>query len=182
MDRNPYRSEEHPSREGGITRREFLTRVWWGAAGLLVIEAGGGLIVSLWPRLKTGGFGGKVSVGSVEEVKSLPVGSVSYFKEARFYLSRVETGFLALYRKCTHLGCVVPWLPEEPSEDDLAAKGRFNCPCHGSIFDRYGVVHAGPAPRPLDLFPISIEDGELIVDTGVIIQRSSFDESQVAKL
>lgn len=112
----------------------------------------------------------------------MPVGTVIYFLEQRFYLSRVESGFLALYRKCTHVGCVVPWLDEDPSEDDLAAKGRFNCPCHGGIFDRYGVVHAGPPSRPLDIFPITIENGELVVDTGTIIQRSDFDESQVIKV
>lgn len=167
----------------GVTRREFLRRVWWGTAGLLVIEAAGGLIISLWPRLKAGAFGSKVSIGSVEEVKAFPLGSIVYFKEPRFYLSRVEeNGFLALYRKCTHLGCVVPWLPTESSEDELAEKGRFNCPCHGSIFDRYGVVKAGPAPRPLDLFPITVEGGEVIVDTGAIIQRSGFAEYQVANL
>jgi Rieske Fe-S protein len=148
----------------------------------LAIEAAGGLVASLWPKLKAGGFGSKINVASVEEVKAMPVGTVTYFSEQRFYLSRVDSGFLALYRKCTHLGCVVPWLPDDPSEDDLAAKGRFNCPCHGGIFDRYGVVHAGPPTRPLDLFPIAIEREELVVDTGTIIQRSGFDESQVTKV
>lgn len=87
-----------------------------------------------------------------------------------------------MYRKCTHLGCVVPWVPDDPSEDDLMAKGRFNCPCHSSIFDRYGVVRGGPAPRPLDLFPIAIEGGEIIVDTGTVIHRSRFDESQATEI
>ncbi len=151
-------------------------------AGLLVVEAAGGLVASLWPRVKAGGFGGKVSVASMEEAKAMPVGTVTYFLEQRFYLSRVESGFLALYRKCPHVGCPVPWLPDDPSEDDLAAKGRFNCPCHSSIFDRHGVVRAGPAPRPMDLFPISIEGEEIIVDTGTIIQRSGFDESQVIRV
>ena len=118
-------------------------------------------------------------IGSLEEVKEIPVGTVTYVREARMYLSRVESGFLALYRKCPHLGCVVPWRADDPSEDDLAAKGRFNCPCHSSIFDRYGVVQGGPATRPMDIFPISIEDGELTVDTSTIIQRTGFDESQV---
>ena len=112
----------------------------------------------------------------------MPVGTIAYFREGRCYLSRVESGFLALYRKCTHVGCVVPWLPDDPSEDNLAEKGRFNCPCHATLFDRYGLVHAGPASRPLDLFPINIEGGELIVDTGTIIQRSGFDESQVTEV
>ncbi len=166
----------------GITRRQFLSRAWWAAGGLLVVEATGGLVASLWPRSKAGSFGTKVKVASIEEVRAMPVGTITYFPEQRFYLSHVESGFLALYRKCTHLGCVIPWLADESSEDDLVAKGRFNCPCHGGIFDRYGMVHAGPPPRPLDLFPIILEEGEVIVDTGTIIERSSFDESQVTKI
>ncbi len=146
------------------------------------IEATGGLVFSLWPKLKSGSFGTKISIASVEEARAMPVGTVTYFLEQRFYLSRVDSGFLALYRKCTHVGCVVPWRTDDPSEDDLAAKGRFNCPCHGGIFDRYGVVHAGPPLRPLDTFPITVEKGELVVDTGTIIQRDGFDESQVTKV
>ena len=110
------------------------------------------------------------------------VGSVTYFLDGRFYVSRLPGGLLALYRKCTHLGCVVPWRPDEQSEDSLAATGRFNCPCHGSRFDRYGVVKGGPAPRPLDIFPISIEGGKVIVDTGTITSRSSYHESQLTKV
>lgn len=165
-----------------VTRRQFLSRAWWAVAGLLAVETAGGLVASLWPRLKAGSFGTKISVASVEEARAMPVGTVTYFTEQRFYLSRVESGFLALYRKCTHVGCVVPWRDEDPSEDDLAAKGRFNCPCHGGIFDRYGVVHGGPPTRPLDIFPIATDEGELVVDTGTIIQRSGFDESQVTKV
>ncbi|MBI3930697.1 MAG: ubiquinol-cytochrome c reductase iron-sulfur subunit [Chloroflexi bacterium] len=165
-----------------LTRRQFLSRAWWAASGLLVVEASAGLVASLWPKLKAGSFGTKVRVASVEEVRAMPVGTITYFAEQRFYLSRVESGFLALYRKCVHLGCVIPWLADESSEDDLADKGRFNCPCHGGIYDRYGLVHAGPPPRPLDLFPISVENGEVIVDTGTVIQRSAFDESQVTKI
>jgi cytochrome b6-f complex iron-sulfur subunit len=175
-------SEERQSEYKGVTRRQFLSRIWWAAAGLLGVEVTGGLGISLWPKLKAGSFGTKVSIASVEEAKAMPVGTVTYFPEQRIYLSRVGSGFLAIYRKCTHVGCVVPWRADDPSEDDLAANGRFNCPCHGGIFDRYGVVRAGPPPRPLDIFPITIEKGELVVDTGTIIQRSGFDESQVTKV
>jgi cytochrome b6-f complex iron-sulfur subunit len=168
--------------KNGITRRQFLGRVWWGVTGILVLESAAGVVASLWPRVKPGAFGSKVNVGTVEEVRAIPTGTVVYFQEARFYLSRVESGFLALYRKCTHLGCVVPWEADDPSEDGLADKGRFNCPCHGSIFDRYGLVHAGPAPRPLDIFPIAVENGEVVVDTGTILQRSTFHESQAIEV
>lgn len=173
---------ENPEENKGITRRQFLGRAWWAAGGLLIIEATGGLTASLWPRLKAGSFGTRVSIATVEEVNAMPIGTMAYFTEQRFYLSRVESGFLALYRKCTHVGCVLPWRADDPSEDGLAAKGRFNCPCHGGIFDRYGVVHAGPPPRPMDIFPISIEGGEVVVDTGTIIERSDFNESQVTKI
>ncbi len=182
MDKNISSSKDNQAGDRGVTRRQFLSRAWWAAAGLLTIEATGGFVASLWPRLKAGSFGTKASVASVAEAQAMPVGTVTYFLEQRFYLSHVESGFLALYRKCPHVGCVVPWLADDPSEDNLAPKGRFNCPCHGGIYDRYGVVHAGPPPRPLDLFPISIEEGELVVDTGTIIQRSGFDESQVTRV
>jgi cytochrome b6-f complex iron-sulfur subunit len=72
--------------------------------------------------------------------------------------------------KCTHLGCTVPWVD---------AENRFHCPCHGSIFDAKGLVTAGPAPRPLDLYPAQIVNNELIVDTSRVIQRTSFDDSQI---
>ena len=165
-----------------LTRRQFLSRAWWAAGGLLVFELSAGFVASLWPKLKAGSFGSKFSIATVEEVRAMPVGTIAYFREQRFYLSRVESGFLALYRKCPHLGCVVPWAADEVSEDDLAATGRFACPCHGGIYDRYGLVHAGPPPRPMDLFPITIEDGEVMVDTGTIIKRSEFNESQATKI
>src|SRR3990172_10469301 len=160
---------KEPSETRGLSRRQFLGRLWWGATSLVLLEAAGGLVASLWPRIKVGAFGGKVTVGSLEEARAIPVGTVVYLPEARFYLSRVESGLLAIYRKCTHLGCVVPWSDDEPSEDGLAARGRFNCPCHASVFDRYGTGKGGPAPRPLDLFPMSIEGGEVKVDTGKVV-------------
>ena len=52
-----------------------------------------------------------------------------------------------------------------PSMDSLDPKGRFNCPCHGSIYDRYGDIIAGPAPRPMDLFGVAIRDGVVYIDT-----------------
>lgn len=168
--------------KGGLSRRALLSRLWWAATGILVLELTGSLIASLWPKAKAGAFGGKFNAGSVNEIKAMPIGTLTYFENGRFYLSRVESGVLALYRKCTHLGCVVPWLPGEPTEDRLATKGRFNCPCHASIFNRYGEVRGGPAPRPLDLFKVRIEGNQVVVETGTVIQRAAFEESQVTRI
>ena len=168
----------------GYNRREFLSLAWWVSAGLLALIGLVATIASLWPRSKSGPFGRKVVAGKVEDF--LPA-SVTYFPDYRFYLVCLPvkgggTGLLAIYRRCTHLGCVVPWIPEEPSEDALASTGRFHCPCHGSIYNRYGEVVSGPAPRPLDIFPITINSGEVVVNTGKIIRRQRFDESQLTRI
>jgi glycine/D-amino acid oxidase-like deaminating enzyme/nitrite reductase/ring-hydroxylating ferredoxin subunit len=42
---------------------------------------------------------------------------------------------------CPHLGCIVAWNP---------AASTWDCPCHGSRFDRFGSVFNGPSPRDLD--------------------------------
>lgn len=109
--------------------------------------------------------GSTLPVGSVDDFE---IGSITRVADGKFYLARVPEGFLALYQKCPHLGCVVPWEPTQQTEDNLAEQGRFNCPCHGSIYNRYGVNVAGPAPRPMDLMEITIENGTIMVSTGKI--------------
>lgn len=162
-----------------LDRRSFMAYGLWAAAIALIVEGGVVTIQAMRPLSKPAAFGSKFDVGKVED---FPVGSITYFLDGRFYISRLPEGLLALYRKCTHLGCVVPWRANEQSEDSLGHAGRFNCPCHGSIFDRYGVVKGGPAPRPLDIFPIEVSGGKVIVDTGTIITRASYDESQLTKV
>lgn len=146
--------------ENTLSRRDFLT-VAWGAAGALALVETGGVVLSFFsPRVVEGEFGGVIDAGAAD---TFAVGSVTPFTQGRFYLVRMPDGaFLALYRKCTHLGCVVPWNP---------AEGRFVCPCHASAFEVDGQVINPPAPRPLDRFAVSIVDGMLRVDTGTPIQR-----------
>lgn len=162
-----------------LDRRSFMAYGLWAAAMALIVEGGVVTIQAMRPLSKPAAFGSKFDAGNVAD---LEVGSMTYFLDGRFYISRLPEGLLALYRKCTHLGCVVPWRADEPSEDSLAPTGRFNCPCHGSIFDRYGVVKGGPAPRPLDMFPIEVNGGNITVDTGTIISRSAYHESQLTKV
>lgn len=109
-----------------------------------------------------------VIAGAVERFET---NSVTAFVKGKFYLARLEDGgFLALSRTCTHLGCSLPWMAKER---------KFACPCHGSAFDITGNVIDAPAPRALDVFPISIENNIIKVDTREPLRRSAFGIDQV---
>ncbi|MEJ2304081.1 MAG: Rieske 2Fe-2S domain-containing protein [Anaerolineales bacterium] len=150
------------------TRRDFLNILWLGLGGAVTLEMGGLTLAYVQPRLAEGEFGSIISVGMVDE---FPPGSVTHIPNGHFYLSRLQDGgFLAIYQRCTHLGCNVPW-------DQV--QGKFVCPCHNSQFTVDGEVLNPPAPRPLDLFAITIEDGMIKVDTGHLIERDRYDPSQV---
>ncbi len=156
----PQQTETTTVQDASITRRDFL-KYAWGLIGLVALGEGALVTYRFFaPKVVAGEFGSVFEAGPVEDY---PPGSVTPFPEGRFYLVRTEDGgFLALYRKCTHLGCAVPWEP---------ARGQFVCPCHASAFEADGDVINPPAPRPLDRFAITIEDGIIKVDTGTAIQR-----------
>ena len=75
-------------------------------------------------------------------------------------LAGMEQGYVALYQKCVHLGCRVPWCPSSQ---------WFECPCHGSKYNRVGEKQGGPAPRGLDRFALEVSGGNIIVDTGLLV-------------
>lgn len=151
-----------------LSRRDFLNIAWGAAGALALVEAGGVALSFFSPRIVEGEFGGVIEAGTAD---SFPVGSVTPFTQGRFYLVRMQDGgFLALYRKCTHLGCAVPWNP---------AEGRFVCPCHASAFEMDGQVINTPAPRPLDRFAVTIVGGIVKVDTGTPIQRDHSNPNEL---
>jgi cytochrome b6-f complex iron-sulfur subunit len=162
---------EQTSPSRNIDRRQFILITWAASLAALASQTGIALLKFFEPRVQTGGFGGRLIAGLVEE---FPPGSVQHVPAGQFYISHIEdVGLMALWHRCTHLGCTVPWQEEE---------NQFTCPCHSSFFDPNGEVTGGPAPRPLDLFPIEIIDGEVIVDTGRTIERQQFDPSQATKV
>jgi cytochrome b6-f complex iron-sulfur subunit len=151
-----------------VTRRDFLKLGLGALSALALLEVGGASFLFLQPRSLEGEFGGMVIAGLVD---SFPVGSVVEFTNGRFYLVRShDGGFLAVYRRCTHLGCTIEWQPQE---------NHFYCPCHASSFDLHGDVENTPAPRALDTFPITIDAGQIIVDTGTIQTRDAFAPEQL---
>ncbi|MCC6176808.1 MAG: ubiquinol-cytochrome c reductase iron-sulfur subunit [Chloroflexi bacterium] len=148
-------------KRGFWNRRTILRFIGWGTLLGLLGQWLVGFGSFFWPK-RVGTFGGEVNGGLVADLK---VGDVKLVQEGKCYVSRVPEGVLALWWKCPHLGCTVPWKADDPSMDSLEAKGRFNCPCHGSIYDRWGNIISGPAPRPMDIFPVAIRDGKIMIDT-----------------
>jgi cytochrome b6-f complex iron-sulfur subunit len=152
-------------------RRSFLGLAWLGIGVAALGEAAWIVASFLRPRRSRPQSGGSLVVAGPSD--AFAAGTVTAFPAGKFYLVRLEDGgFLALNRQCTHLGCSVPW-------DE--ASGRFACPCHASVFDLRGDVLAPPAPRPLDLFAVRVENGIVKVDTRAPIRRSAFEPSQVTR-
>ena len=81
-------------------------------------------------------------------------------RAARSYLTRIDGEIVAIFEKCTHLGCRVPW---------CESSGQFECPCHGTIFNRAGDHQSGPAPRGMDRFEVSVEEGVVFIDTSAVV-------------
>lgn len=154
-------------------RRSFLARIAALFGGLALLEAG-------W--IATSFFGARRRASAAPDksveliagpIERFEPGSVTAFGEGHFYLARLEDGgFLALHRKCTHLGCTVPWSSNEQ---------RFSCPCHGSSFDIRGDVLSAPATRALDRFAVKIDNGVVKVDTSRPIRRAVFEVEQVTR-
>jgi len=165
--------------KGRVSRRMWFRWVGWGAVLAILAQWSIGFVSFFTPK-RLGAFGGTVTAGLVADFK---LGDVKVIREGKFYVTRVPEGFFALYWKCPHLGCTVPWadgdpaMPGPPGAGDQAFTdhGRFKCPCHGSIYNRYGQIIQGPAPRPMDRFPMSIDaGGKISVETGPakVISRS----------
>jgi Rieske Fe-S protein len=149
--------ERTPPLDGAVGRRKVLGWAWKGLATVLAAEAAWTTFDILQPRA-SGGFGGIVEAG---EANTFPEGAVRYFLAGRFYVTSYGGSLFAVYQKCTHLGCRVPLCDSSK---------MFECPCHGSVFNIKGEYIAGPAPRGLDRFPVTIEGDKVSVDTGTLIE------------
>ena len=99
---------------------------------------------------------------------TLASGAPAYFADARCYVQLLDptlafadgdspdgsgqsTNVRALYQRCPHLGC---------KPNFCTINYWFECPCHGSRYDRLGtkVQELGPAPRSLDRFASKVRE------------------------
>jgi len=131
-----------------VTRREFLNIAWLASLGFLTLNLGGVTYLFSMPRFKEGEFGGLFTVGKVSELPDAGSPPVNIPK-VKMWLSNTDQGVMALYKVCTHLGCLYNWNSQE---------GKFICPCHGSQFQANGTYIQGPAPRSLDRFVVQAVD------------------------
>ncbi len=174
--------------EGGVSRRQFFNRAIAATFGSFLALQGVYYLTFFWPKL-TGGFGADIDAGPVADLRRqvfTATGAVLplFIPEARAYLvpapaqlseqfvgKSVEAeGLMALYMRCVHLGCRVPW---------CAPSQGFECPCHGSKYDSIGEYFAGPAPRNLDRFVIEVRGANLWIRTGSIIETPRAPERSV---
>ena len=142
-----------------IKRRQLL-RVGFLTATVLATGELLGILPVFIKVIKIEGLGAKVPAGKKADVLStFKTGNDDPILNTvgRFFLIHGPGAIAAAYRKCTHLGCTVPFVK---SED------QFHCPCHGSTYDKKTALKTGgPTPRGLDLFHIAETNGALIVDT-----------------
>ena len=166
----------------GESRRAFLNRA---TVTLMSASLGGfaaALIAFLWKGAE-GGFGSKINAGKIDDVigQIRSGGGFLYLPEARSWVTEypkeaiskaeviygkqgavftgMNAGVVALYQKCPHLGCRVP---------ECSSSQWFECPCHGSQYNRVGEKKGGPAPRGMDRFGVSVDNGMLVIDTGTV--------------
>lgn len=172
--------------DSGVSRRGFLRIGFWSGFGAIMAAAAAVLVDMLYPRGVTG-FGGVVSVDPGE----VPApGEKRGIQRGRFWLVNLTEeqggpGILALWWKCPHLGCTVPWKENFiwPNEVGTPTKGWFRCPCHGSTYTDSGFRVFGPAPRSLDTMKVTVgSNGQISVDTGNITNGTPDNASRAVRL
>ena len=166
----------------GVNRRQFLNRASVTLMSTSLATFGLACIAFLWPT-SAPVFGGKVNLGKLDDILSTIRSSGGFFyassarsyvtvypsealpkargvKEYKALVSGMESGVVAMYQKCPHLGCRVP---------QCNSSQWFECPCHGSQYNRVGEKKGGPAPRGMDHFAITVSaTGDVVVDTSIV--------------
>jgi cytochrome b6-f complex iron-sulfur subunit len=166
----------------GVSRRMFFNRATITLLSISVGTFGASVVGFLWKGAE-GGFGSKINAGKIDDViqlirqnkgflylsearawvteypkDAIGKGKAIYGKQAPVF-SGMQAGIVALYQKCPHLGCRVP---------NCLSSQWFECPCHGSQYNRVGEKKGGPAPRGMDRFGVAIVNGVLTIDTGAV--------------
>jgi cytochrome b6-f complex iron-sulfur subunit len=155
-----------------LSRREFLYYIWGASMVVFLAGSSGAALWFILPRFRSGEFGGVFTL-SVDDIPT-PDSPPAEVAEGRFWLINlgpetlsdprqpsdyaIQPGIRAIYKVCTHLGCLYRW---------AGTNNRFECPCHGSKFLKTGARTDGPARRNLDMFLIEVLD-----EAGLVLTRT----------
>jgi menaquinol-cytochrome c reductase iron-sulfur subunit len=151
------------------SRRQFLTRISVilssiGAALVAIPSVAFLLGLRKTPQVwRTVGKLSDFKIGSTVNVSfqdSSPLSWSGVTAQTAAWLRRTsDQQFVAFSMNCTHLGCPVRWL----SEANL-----FMCPCHGGVFYADGQVASGPPPKPLNQYPVRVDNDEVQILTSPV--------------
>lgn len=138
------------------SRRDFLNYLAWFAT----LGTFGGITVASVRYMFPNILYEPPKSYKIERPQDYPEG-VNFLPDKRIFVIRHGNVYKAISAICTHLGCTPPWVEE---------RNRWECPCHGSIFNEKGVVIAGPAPKPLPWYEVTLgTDGKLFVNETRIV-------------
>ena len=138
--------------EEEVTRREFARYLVLGAGTIAVANVG----IAAWTQLRSINAGEPWAITPLADVA---VGVPHLFRypgddDPAILVRLSDTEVVAFSQKCTHLGCVVYYEPDEE---------RWHCPCHEGNFDtRTGNVISGPPTRPLGRIDLEVRDDGMI--------------------
>jgi len=161
-----------------VSRRDFFRGGLLASLAVFGAQFGGATLAMLWPNLK-GGFGSVILLpDTLDSIKAQITTNRQpyYYGAGRFYIVNyaalggtgvettyaglVDQGLMALYQKCAHLGCRVPF---------CAQSQWFECPCHGSKYNEAGEYELGPAPQGMYRFALKVDGTQVKVDTSSIV-------------
>ncbi len=186
----------HASKKG-ITRRQFLTYTLGGTGAFIATTMLTPLVAFAVDPLRREGGGGALSpttwrVSDFNE--SLPT-HVTYNQHIDdawnshdvpndVYVIVYQNKLMIMSHVCTHLGCHVDGSFTNTAQtisgpaqyDSNGQKYWFHCPCHGSVYNNYGVNSpSSPAPTPLDIYEYQIVNGYVHVGRNISRTDSTWD-------
>jgi len=138
--------------EEEVTRREFARFLVLGSGAM----AAGNLGLAAWTQLRSINSDKEQVIVALDDVA---IDGTYLFRYPRdtdpaVLLRLGERDVVAFSQKCTHLGCVVYFEPDEQ---------QWHCPCHEGNFEaRSGRVVSGPPTRPLGRIDVEIRDDGMV--------------------
>jgi menaquinol-cytochrome c reductase iron-sulfur subunit len=154
-----------PEVAASASRRQWLSRWFWSAVALVTAGLVGPLVGYFVGPLLRRRADTRVRLGAVDDFPANQPQKVEFVLRQRdgwvteegrraAWVVRRGADVQVFDPRCTHLGCAYHW---------HAATSQFLCPCHDGLYDIEGRVVGGPPPRPLDIYPATVEGRDLFV-------------------